>query len=1179
MKRSAVVCARLFSTALALVTWTASSGAQGHQLGAPGAPHGGVHDFRLSAGGDWVVYSAEGERGSNLELHSLPVPATRAPIHLGVSLAPSAPWEITPDASRVVYLDRDLWSAPIDGSALPVRLSEIAIEGEVRDFAIAEVGGRVLFRAAPADRSFGLFVVDVDGGARPVALVAPGLGEVDAGYRTTATGQVVFTSRHGDSVQTRLYAAALDGSATSLVALSADGAHVRDFAVSPDGLRVVYRSSAGSREASELRVAPLGLGGTQETDRRLVGNTAIEDFAISLDGALVVYTTPQSGGARRALHSIPIDGSLEPLQLASDLDSGFVLDPAGRLVLFRADHAADERFALFAVRLDGSRPPARVSAPLSVEGHVGWFARTLNGVLYQAYRGGNPPVLPSDLWHVSSTSLPAELAGLDGAAGFQVGADDRCLVYQDAAGTLYGFAVGSQPIALAGNTVARAFHIAPDSERVLYLARGAGAAELYSASIDGDSAPIRLDRPDLCEHVPPPPSGTASQLRGGDVGFRDFSFGDTGSSTPTGEKPESKLWFNDGSWWGSLYNDADTAYHVYRLDFATQTWEDTGTRLDQRNSTKADVLWDDASQKLYVTSHVFTLNAQPTATNWGNLRRYSYDDSTQTYSLDTGFPVDITRGNAEALTLARDSSGRLWATWVESATVMINHSLTGDTDWGLPAALPVDATARTVTTEDISAIVAFGGNRVGVIWSNQTNTNTYFAIHDDGDAADDWNEPEIVVPGGNCATSCTDDHFSLKADGSGRVFAALKTSQTGLDDALNLVAVRDSGGWTNAVVSKVVDHHTRPILLFDEENEVLHFFATTPEDGGAIFHKSAPLSTLDFGPGQGVPFIQNALDLVINNATSTKQNVDSTTDLVVLASDRDSLFYLHNFIDIQAATHVPVITDFTPGSGAVGTAVRIDGTEFTDVNSVRFNGTAAAFDVISETRIDTHVPNGATSGKITVETDGGTAESSADFLVLDVPTITLFAPGTGPVGTVVVIRGTNFTGATSVRFNGTEADFTVVSDMRIDAVVPPGATTGKITVTTPSGTAESNAAFGVGNCPAEPTVTLWPPNHKYVTLDLESILGFDEIEILSITQDEPVSMGFNHTCDGFGVGTSVAHVRSERFGQFNGRVYSINYSANGGECAGFLTVVVPHDHSGRPAVDDGQLYDSGEGCD
>jgi len=38
-------------------------------------------------------------------------------------------------------------------------------------------------------------------------------------------------------------------------------------------------------------------------------------------------------------------------------------------------------------------------------------------------------------------------------------------------------------------------------------------------------------------------------LAAGDVGSRDFSFNATSVVAPTGEKPQSKLWFNDGTWW------------------------------------------------------------------------------------------------------------------------------------------------------------------------------------------------------------------------------------------------------------------------------------------------------------------------------------------------------------------------------------------------------------------------------------------------------------------------------------------------------------------------------------------------------------------------------------------------------------------------------------------------------
>jgi uncharacterized repeat protein (TIGR03803 family) len=70
-------------------------------------------------------------------------------------------------------------------------------------------------------------------------------------------------------------------------------------------------------------------------------------------------------------------------------------------------------------------------------------------------------------------------------------------------------------------------------------------------------------------------------------------------------------------------------------------------------------------------------------------------------------------------------------------------------------------------------------------------------------------------------------------------------------------------------------------------------------------------------------------------------------------------------------------------------------------------------------------------------------------------------PASAAAGSAVHILGTNLTGATIVRFNGTAAAFTVVSASEIAASVPSGATTGAVQVTTPSGTLSSNVPFQV----------------------------------------------------------------------------------------------------------------------
>ena len=55
------------------------------------------------------------------------------------------------------------------------------------------------------------------------------------------------------------------------------------------------------------------------------------------------------------------------------------------------------------------------------------------------------------------------------------------------------------------------------------------------------------------------------------------------------------------------------------------------------------------------------------------------------------------------------------------------------------------------------------------------------------------------------------------------------------------------------------------------------------------------------------------------------------------------------------------------------------------------------------------------------------------------PQLSQISPPSGPVGTPVAISGTGFTGATAVKFNGTSATFTVVSDSQISTTVPSGA--------------------------------------------------------------------------------------------------------------------------------------------
>lgn len=61
----------------------------------------------------------------------------------------------------------------------------------------------------------------------------------------------------------------------------------------------------------------------------------------------------------------------------------------------------------------------------------------------------------------------------------------------------------------------------------------------------------------------------------GDVGIESLSH--VGTNTPTGTKrAESVLWFNDGLWWGNLWDEVSSYCHIFRFDPVQQKWLDTG---------------------------------------------------------------------------------------------------------------------------------------------------------------------------------------------------------------------------------------------------------------------------------------------------------------------------------------------------------------------------------------------------------------------------------------------------------------------------------------------------------------------------------------------------------------------------------------------------------------------------
>ena len=105
----------------------------------------------------------------------------------------------------------------------------------------------------------------------------------------------------------------------------------------------------------------------------------------------------------------------------------------------------------------------------------------------------------------------------------------------------------------------------------------------------------------------------------------------------------------------------------------------------------------------------------------------------------------------------------------------------------------------------------------------------------------------------------------------------------------------------------------------------------------------------------------------------------------------------------------------------------------------------------------------ATSGVLYGSTSGGGANGCGTAYSLDVslPPYVKLVHDAGKAGQTGGILGQGFTGTTSVSLNGTPMSFVVVSDTFIKATVPAGATTGYVSVATPTGTLTTNLPFHV----------------------------------------------------------------------------------------------------------------------
>jgi hypothetical protein len=484
--------------------------------------------------------------------------------------------------------------------------------------------------------------------------------------------------------------------------------------------------------------------------------------------------------------------------------------------------------------------------------------------------------------------------------------------------------------------------------------------------------------------------GIASASTPVTAGYRDQAYGG-GAFRPAGDKPQSKLWYTDGSWFAGMFNVATAKFDIYRLNPTTHSWVDTGVVADKRDTSHADYLWDEATQTLVVASMDDIPLAGVAVPDDGlKIFKYSYNAATNAYTLAPGFPRTVpnttsapntTTGGAPTVTIARDSNGRLWTAWPRNQ--LVNYSISDDAGatWSTPAGVPAQGgnTIRDGVSSDTdsTAVVAFNSS-VGILWSDHdgaagnTTDGFYFAViaaGADPTVGGNWTLEKLPSLLGPTAGEWADNHVNVKVASDGAVYAVGKTGKdtAGCATNKNLPLVEafkrtTAGTWSVALVSTVGDCSTRPQIVLDEQLGVAYVFLTSPNGGGIIYRKSAPLSgsealkfrgAADTSFQPGTPFVASATETLIDDPTTTKQLVTSTSGLVVLgnnlikAGTSNAKYYLHNEMALPASDATAPSGSITIAGGAATTgttavSVAVPATDAgTGVSFVRLSNSSA----------------------------------------------------------------------------------------------------------------------------------------------------------------------------------------------------------------------------------------------
>lgn len=327
-----------------------------------------------------VLFVAPNEIYQTDELYAVPLagPASAA-IRLHPPLSPGkrvrGELALTPDGSRVLFIGdlgdtghEELWSVPVDASELPQRLSSGAMVGGGNvepPVKFSFDGATVVFRAdAQLNGRLELWSAPADGSAAPVKLNTTFAASSQVSiFKITANDRVIFMADPTFG-KTELWAVPLAGPALAAIRLNAPLANSGDvtgFELVVDDTRVIYRADAGVDEIFRLYgVSVDGSPAAVQVSTGMQANGSVVSWSVSSDDAFLVYRADSTSDEVYSLWSLTMDPLGSPVRLSPSFGpaggdvTNLAISPDSRKVVYVGDLSTNDTPSLYVVNPDGT---------------------------------------------------------------------------------------------------------------------------------------------------------------------------------------------------------------------------------------------------------------------------------------------------------------------------------------------------------------------------------------------------------------------------------------------------------------------------------------------------------------------------------------------------------------------------------------------------------------------------------------------------------------------------------------------------------------------------------------------------------------------------------------------------------------------------------------------------------